>query len=251
MEKVVKKTLGYGKPKENENFTHVIFTEAEYNKNLKKIFDSEEAVRQAEKNYNAAITRYKKSADDKIAEIRAQADGRVAEAHAETNKQKKEAEKFKNLNKNLIRVATEKANSKRGLSPKKEHNGYVFLNVEEFTFNCECEHSTKSSRTVIVKLPCFKIRLQSPYDISFELNAVKDLIDDDFLKKIMSKIGVSSVYTEGIVGYTENEVRKIWNDEEPFIFKIICKANFQKGFWEVEFFSRDMVVVPPEMTIIK
>jgi len=32
-----------------------------------------------------------------------------------------------NLNANLIRINKERANAKRGLTPKKEHHGYIVL----------------------------------------------------------------------------------------------------------------------------
>lgn len=251
MEKVVKRTFGYGKPKENENYTHVILTEDEHNNKNLKIRDLENDVKAWEKKYNEGLEHYKNSANDTIKKLQTEADGRVAEAQAETEKQKKEADKFKNLNENLIRVATERANVKRGITPKKEHSGYIILNAEEFTFNCECDHATKSNRTVVIKLPCFRIRLQSPYDTSFDLKSAKDLIYDDFLNKIMNKMGIESVYKGGLSGYDENAVRKIWSDKESFMFRLIYKANYQKGFWEVEFLSRDMPVVSPDMTAKK
>lgn len=250
MEKVVKRALGYGKPKENEDFTHVIFTEDEYSKNTNKIRDLEENIKKLERDYNARIEHYKKSANDKIAEIRTQADGRIAEAQTETNIQKSRADSFENANKNLIRVATERANAKRGLTPKKQRSGYIFLHVEEYTFNCECSIDN-SKKAKILKLPCFRIRLQSPYDVTLELEAAKDLIYNDLLNELMDKMDVNSVYRQGFIGYTENEVRKIWSDNESFMFKIACKAFFQKDFWEVEFFARDMITVPPDMILNK
>ena len=242
MEKVVKRTLGYGKPKENEDYTHVIFTESEYNKNINKIRELKDDIKKLEHDYNAAIERYKRSANDKIAEIQTQADERVADA----NVYKEIADRFENLNKNLIRVAVERANAQRGLTPKKQHTGYVILSGEEYIFNCECQLSN-SKKTKILKLPCFKFRLQSPYQVNFDLDSVKNLICDDILKKLCENFGVSSVYEKGIAGYTEDAINKLWNRDENFIFKITYKANFQKGFWEFECLTRDMFVVPVEM----
>jgi hypothetical protein len=242
MEKVVKKALGYGKPKENEDYTHVILTESEYNKNTNKIRDLEDDIKKLEREYNAAIERYKRSAIDKITEIQTKADKRVAEA----NVYRDIADRFENLNKNLIRVAVERANAQRGLTPKKQHIGYVFLSVEEYIFNCECA-IPHTKKTKMLKLPCFKFRLQSPYKVNFDLDSVKNLICDDILKKLCKKFEVNSVYEKGIVGYTEDVISKLWNRDENFIFKISYKANFQKGFWEFECLTRDMVVVPTEM----
>jgi len=251
MEKVIKKALGYFKPKENEDFTHVIFTEKEYDNKEQKIRDLENNITKLEREYNAAIERYKKSADSKIAEIRTQANERIAEAQTETTKQKNRADSFEIANRNLIRVATERANTKRGLAPKKQHIGYVFLNIEEYTYNCECYLSQNSNKTKILKLPCFRVKLQSPYEISFDLEAIKNLIENDFKnKKIYIMLGIAANFN--IENWIEPELIKLWNaDKDNFIFKISYKANFQKGFWEVEYSTRYMPLVPPEMTIKK
>ena len=242
MEKVVKRALGYGKPKENENYTHVILTESEYNKNTNKIRDLEDDIKKLEREYNSAIERYKRSAIDKITEIQTKADERVADA----NVYKEIADKFENFNKNLIRVAVERANAQRGLMPKKQHIGYVILSGEEYIFNCECA-IPHTKKTKILKLPCFKFRLQSPYKVSFDLETVKYMIEKDMLEKMCEKFGISSIYEKGIGGYTEDVISKLWNRDENFIFKISYKANFQKGFWEFECLTRDMIVMPTEM----
>jgi ElaB/YqjD/DUF883 family membrane-anchored ribosome-binding protein len=250
MEKVIKKALGYFKPKENEDFTHVIFTEKEYDNKEQKIRDLENNITKLEREYNAAVERYKKSANDKIAEIQAQADQRIDEALTETRKQKKEAEKFENMNTNLIRVAIERANAKRGLTPKKEHSGYIFLSVEDYTFYCECKLSKDSKKTKTLKFPCFRLRLQSPYEVSFDLDSAKSLIYDDLLSKLCEKCGFTTTY-KSIVGYTEDVVNKVWSGDGNFTFKVNYKANFQKGYWEVEYLSRDMPLVPPDMMVGK
>ena len=248
MEKVVKRTLGYGKPKENEDYTHVIYTKDEDQDNENNKRDMREQIKSLERDYKSKIEHYKQSAVDKIAEIQAEADERVAEAQNEASKQKKEAEKFENINRNLIRITKERANAKRELTPKKQHTGYVFLSIEDYIYNCECVVKD-SKKTMMLKLPCFRVRLQSPYDIALEQKAVKDLIYDDVINKLGWKMGFSSTYDKGFVSYTENELRKIWNDgSKTFMFKLVYKANFQKGFWEVEFLARDMPIVPPDMT---
>jgi len=151
--------------------------------NIKKINDLEADIKKLEKDYDRRIEVYKKSADDKVAEIRKQADERIAEAQSETAKQKNRADSFENANKNLIRVATERANAQRGLTPKKQHIGYVFLNVDEYVYNCEYYIAEKSNKIKVLKLPCFRFQLQSPYQVSFDLEAVKTLIRGDFENK--------------------------------------------------------------------
>lgn len=247
MEEVIKKAFGYTKPKQNEDFTHVIYTKSEHHKKIREISDLETTIKTLERNYNNQISQYKQSADSKIAEIRAQADGRVAEARADRDKHKQKAEDFENANANLIRIATERANAQRGLSPKKQHIGYIFLSMEQYTFNCECYISGKN-RTTTLKLSCVRVRLQSPYQVSFDLQAVKNFKNEDFTKKnIYEMLGLEQ-QDFNIKNLDDNEIINIWNDkEENFVFKTVYKANFQKGFWEIELLTRFMVDTPPEM----
>jgi len=247
MKKVVNSLFGYRDPKPDEDFTDVIYTKNEYYKNENDLRDLRDQIKKLEKECDKRIEVYKRFADDKIAEIRDQTNQRITEVAFEMNQHKEKAERFENMNKNLIRVATERANVQRGLVPKKERDGYVFLNLEEFTFNCECQSASKSNKTVFIKLPCFRIFLQSPYQVNFDFDSAKDLIYNDFLNRLMEKLGVESLYDNGLGNYDENEVREFWNGNENFIFKMGYKANFVKGFWEVECLTRFMVVVPKGM----
>ena len=55
-----------------------------------------------------------------------------------------------------------------------------------------------------------------------------------------------------IEDWIEKELINFWNDEKDnFIFKISYKANFQKGFWEAEYLTRYMPVIPSEMTALR
>ena len=250
MRKVVNSVFGYRDPKAGEDFTDIIFSKNEYNQNLQDKRNLQDEIEKLKRAHNSELDTCMRNCDKEIAKINAESDKRVAEAQNETNKQKNKADSFENINKNLIRVATERANAKRELTPKKQHIGYVFLSVEDYIYNCECVVKD-SKKTMMLKLPCFRIRLQSPYDVALEQKAVKDLIYNDFLNKIMHKINVDSVYRKDFGGCVANEVRKVWSDTETFMFKLVYKANFQKGLWEVEFFARDMPVVPHDMTINK
>jgi len=251
MKKVVNSLFGYREPKPDEEFTDVIYTKEEYYENIRKINDLEADIKKLEKDYDRRIEVYKKSADDKVSEIRKQADGSIVAAQAESEKQKNRADSFENANKNLIRVATERANAQRSLTPKKQHIGYIFLNVEEYVYNCECYIAEKSDKTKILKLPCFRFRLQSPYQVSFDLEAVKNLIESDFEnKKIYIMLGIKMNFN--MQNWIEKELINFWNTEKDnFIFRISYKANFQKGFWEAEYLTRFMPVVPSEMVVSK
>jgi len=91
------------------------------------------------------------------------------------------------------------------------------------------------------------VRLQSPYQVSFDLEAVKHFKSEDFTKKnIYDMLGLERDFK--IKKWENNELLNIWNNkDENFVFKTLYKANFQKGFWEIELYTRFMVDTPPEM----
>ncbi len=247
MFEVVKRALDrYTEPKQNENFSHVILTKSEYQQKENLIYDLNRQIKQAERDYKIKNDEYAKSANAKIAEIQKQADERIAEARAEMEKHKSRADNFENANKNLIRVAIERANAQRGLSPKKEHNGYVLVYAEEFIYNCECS-VVGEKRTRMLRLPCFRIRLQSPYPVNLDLQTVMTLISRDIIEKeIYKKIGTHFNYNWE--GATDEEILKLWREEKNnFDFRTSYKANLQQNLWEIEYLTRYMINVPLEM----
>jgi len=66
MIEVVKRALDrFTEPKQNEDFTHVIYTKSEHNKKIREINDLEATIKTLERNYNNQILQYKQSADKK------------------------------------------------------------------------------------------------------------------------------------------------------------------------------------------
>lgn len=262
MKQVVNSFFGYRDPKPNEDYTDVILTKDEYNKNVvDKIENLQNEIKRLNKEHEKTIKDNENAANKKIADVKAQADKRLAEAHAETDIHKSRADSFENLNKNLIRITTERANAKRGLIPKKERSGYIFLIAEDYSFTFKCGVSGSSRKTTTVHCPCFRIRLQSPYEISFDLQCVTDLIRDDLLNKFGGSIGLQHVYANGYLEDWEDEpIQSLWaygradtktgeRKHENFVFRTSHKANISKGFWEVEYLTRFAVNIIPEMTL--
>jgi hypothetical protein len=236
MKRVVSTFTGYRAPKPGEDFTHVFYTKDEYHKNELKIGDLERDIERLERDYRAAVERYKKSANDAVAKVRAEADERVAEAVAEMELYKKAAEASENMNRNLVRVAKERANVQRGLKPKKQHIGYLLLNMEQIT------HRIGKNEFI-----CCRARLQSPYQLSFDADSARDLIKKDLLSDLGRRMGVGTVYMNGGFDEYDDETKKIWDGGDNFIFRTLYKANPQRGFWEVEYLVRHMPSIPPEM----
>jgi len=163
-------------------------------------------------------------------------DEQIGEALNEAWKYKKMAEKYQNLNKNLIRIAVERSNAQRGMIPKKQYNGYIFLYIEQYEY--------KFNGTAEV-FPCFRVNMQTPYRMTFDLSSVKTMVHMDLLK-IKDDIGVQLMYDDlqDYIKTKDIDITVFWENADNFIFKLRYKLNGQKGFWEIEFLARHMVTVP-------
>ena len=138
---------GYSDPEAE----YYIESKAEYDSNIKKIRNAENAVACAERdareekkrvidNANAQLYKYQKSADEEAERKVRAAQQIVEEKDNEIEKLKRQLEAAKQeiqreiyLHRNMIRIMTERANQKRGIKPKKNHDGYVVLESRQWT----------------------------------------------------------------------------------------------------------------------
>lgn len=145
-----------------------------------------------------------------------------------------EIDRISDLNFNLLRVATERANAKRGLKPKKEHNGYMVIESMEYSY-----------RTRERDFPCWKVKIQSPYDSSIPFLTIKNNIVHDLIKVFGGSLGISNAYT--LKDKTTQDLLILWEGDKNFIFKTNYKSNNKTTFWEVEYWVKDSIIVPEDM----
>ena len=114
-------------PENGQECTHVLLTHSEYDGLLAKVACAE---RDARSVYTAA--------SQKIAQAERNSAQAKEAAYAEVNAVQKDLEEacrkieyLNGLNKNLLRIARERANADRKLRPKKTHTGYVVLTSSE------------------------------------------------------------------------------------------------------------------------
>lgn len=212
MLEVVKRASGhYSKPKSSENPTHIIFDVGE----CREYYDN--------------IIKDKQAAFDE----------QIGEALGEAWQYKKMAEKYQNLNRNLVRAVVGKANAQRGMFPQKQYNGYVMLYAEQYEYRFDDYERF---------LPCFRVHMQTPYQMTFDFPSMKILTNSDLLK-FKDDIGVQIIYDD-LQDYivTENiDIEEFWKRSDNFIFRVRHKLNGQRGFWEIEYLTRHMVTIPPGM----
>ena len=181
-------------------------------------------------------------------------------AELQEEKQKKENEEVRNQN--LTRIMRERANQKRGIYPKKEHDGYIVLKsqqwVESFveevwdTKEHEEYYNNSSDKNLakkrgylkIVKRTenCWKSYLQTPYDAGYSLYHVENEVEKD-LMQVMPDLGIDQIQMP------ENKGRYVdfGTDEEGYeisgMYRWYYTANYQTGLWELEIYTTHSLLV--------
>lgn len=182
----------------------------------------------------------------------------------ELSQAKAEAEKVSGLNKNLLRIMTERANQARGVHPKKQHEGYLVLECRQWTEkyveevwdhqdhkrqydNEEGRPLAKRKRYLMLDhkaADVWKSVIQTPFDASIPL---------EYIREEARKPLFHLVQTLGIT-HTSSVMGKYFpfdngNQEEKLntMYRIRFNANYREGFWEVEIFTTRALVVPEEM----
>lgn len=243
MEKAVKSLMGYSIAKGDKPATHVILTLEEYDKILE---DTQNAMLKAENIKEKAIAKIseyqnkyqkdlKQAINDSNSKINALATKIIAK--------EQEIDNLNKLNSNLLRISRERANAKRGLKPKKQHNGYIVLN------NQQCEYTIRQigayRKVKIIHVLCWKVQLQTPYDSSLPFDAIRNQISNDFHNFIFKDLKISKCLTntDDIEDYL---LRETYTNN---MFKASFKANFKSGFWELNFLTKECIDIPEEMTL--
>lgn len=239
MERVHKGITGYSKETEKKPATHVILTVEEYNKLLMDIRNAEYKTAQTIEKAKSEVASYKKQADNLISQEKQEAQKRIEAIQSDFNKAGAEIHRLIDLNANLLRISKERANAKRGLKPKKVHHGYMVIDSQQYTYIHNVKGITK-------KLPCWKVRVQSPYDSSISYDAITKDINNDLVKIFGSSLGVNSIYSD-LSKYGFKEVQELWDNDKNFIFKTSYKANIKSGLWEIEYLVKSSITVPADM----
>ena len=227
MERVVKGFMGYGKEKEENSATHIILTVEEYEALQKNISDlkmdivkiNRAAQEQLREKDNFYETRIKGILETSVNEKNA--------LLSKINKITKDLYQQENLNSNLKRICTERANVKRGIKPKKEHNGYIITRSEQYEHRYTVLVNRKSQQRTSW---LWKSTIQTPFDSSMSWNSVDVEIINTLKESVLFSFGITGKvlnFSDLTDDIAENTV--IWN-----MYK--ARANFKGGLWEVDIF---------------
>ena len=268
--------------KEDDSFSDVLLSAEEYS-GLKKLVQEAEyredkalnRLNYVRQNFERELNEQKKKADaDTRAQVaREQAivseqENIIAKLREELSQAKAEVENVSGLNKNLIRIMTERANQARGIHPKKQHEGYVVLECRQWTEkyveevwdhpdhkvqydNDEGRAFAKKKRYLMLEHKAanvWKSRIQTPFDASIPLEYFsKEAMGS--LDSLVRALGVThfSSMLGKYMGFEDGSLEEKRNT----MYRIRCNANYREGFWEVEIFTTKALVVPEGLRLPK
>lgn len=222
---------------DNGNATHVRLTVDEYD-NLKDTIESYKRKLSEEQEAHQIDVRAEKIKSkqdhdgivDKANEAIKKATERASIAEAE-------AERQKNLNKNLLRIARERANSKRGIQPKKSH-GYRFSGKIMQT-KVKAGYDKK---TGAIYADAWTTTLETPYDATLPIHQIENQIFKDLM-------GEDGILKKLYVNYwtCENDPNRLWKgdyqsaiddevnpEKQNVLFDYKFMINPKSRLWEIQ-----------------
>ena len=169
-----------------------------------------------------------------------------------------ESRNMKKMNENLIRIMRERANQKRGIHPKKEHDGYIVLSSSQWIERYDEEiwdeeidpekYRSEDRRQYALSngllriehkiAECWKTNIQTPYDAGLQLESVSKQIEKDLFEDgILEELGCPAR-----VPVDQNGQYHDFGDKNG-IYRWRYRADFRMGFWNVEIYTTHGIIV--------
>lgn len=174
---------------------------------------------------------------------------------------RKVVENEKNLNSNLQRIMRERSNQARGITPKKQHDGYLVLKSRQwaepyFVDRWDTEdHENRygGNRRLAMKKGYLTVEkrsdivcrstLQTPYDATIPLDLIQGRVlgEDLWNGGILMELGCNSMCGSAVTGkYRPSEMER----EKNVLYRWIFSANYRSGLWELDIFTTKNLTVP-------
>lgn len=171
-------------------------------------------------------------------QARYRAEERASAAEAEKESLEDALSQQRSLNDNLKRIARERANAKRGLTPKKDRSGYIVLFSSQYRERYRNEEGEKCVANT------WKSVLQTPYDATLPLEQIKDDVWDELMHQVLYPMGFRKVQD-----VDKNGEYKSWHEDEEELcglYRWDYKANYKTGLWEITLYHTKSLSVPEE-----
>lgn len=143
-----------------------------------------------------------------------------------------EVEQERNLNRNLLRISRERANADRKISPKKQHDGYLVLQSQEW-------RERRSDKNTIRRT--WRSIIQTPFDASVDPVIAEKQIFDSLTGSVLKSLGCDKYVLPEDNG-------KLYNteDDENVLYFWHYGADYRSGYWNVFIYTTKPLIVTPD-----
>ena len=282
----VKKTItGYKMLSEanRSDATHYLVTVDEYDDIRQQLTQSasavtnmrEEVSREVKAAYDDANARLKESLSDfkqrseyqkrKLTSDIASRDDRIRELKDLIEKADKDLQAERDLQKNLLRIAKERANQKRDIRPKKQHDGYIVLETGQWLEKYLClvwadgidpadykepeDFQYAKDHSLFRQLPketiVWRSVLQTPYEATLPIEEVGPRIEQELRENVLQDLGCASMVASEKNGEWPDEEATTNETMECILYRWRYRASYQRaGLWEVEVHTTRPLIIP-------
>lgn len=205
------------------------------------------------------IENIKETESEKLMELRHKVCHQILDYQQQIADLSSELQAEKLLCESLKRITTERANAKRGVTPKKAHDGYLVMSCRQWaeyyshelseaeyyempqTFRNSHRYPCTERRTAQV----WKSIIQTPYPATMSLDAIKEQIEEQDLweKGILDDVGCPGMNTSEINGLYQTFLDDDGNEMNG-LYKWNFIANYISGYWEIELYTTHELQVP-------
>ena len=250
MEYMKKQSFGGLRACEKKEATHVLQSTAEYTQMIniasmyRESMQKAEARKEKAENKSTALQAENRQLQAKISSLKkdieksSQAMDQISVLEQEKRDLKARIAKLEDdvsqekiLNRNLLRIARERANADRRIFPKKQHDGYIVLQSREW-------RERLADRFV---MHTWKSIIQTPYDSSMNLEIAGVHIFDDLVNFVLSDIGVTKYVSPEDSGHCFRS-----EDAEDILYCWRFVSDFRSGYISAIIYTTGQLVVSPD-----
>lgn len=140
---------------------------------------------------------------------------------------------------NVYRIMRERANAARGITPKKQHDGYLVLGSRQWE---EKYQSVVAGKRMQCSDIVWKSVLQSPYSAGIPIDQIRDLIEGNLRDSIAGDLGCDYMVESKQNGRYKSTKDKM-GCERNGLYKWTFQANYRSQLWEVDIYTMKDIFV--------
>lgn len=179
--------------------------------------------------YSDAESRYKSIIKEKESEIAGLVE-QLTTLKQENTKLEHDYTIQSDLNDSYRRIQIERMNAARGLTPKKEHPGFVILSMEQWVERINTED-------YYTALQVWKTVIQTPYDAKIKYEYQEADVLEDLKNKVFPLLGDAIWMFRPEDNGNQDRLLEVIDDDFNHIYRWAAKADLQKGLWQLTLFS--------------